>query len=162
MNFLGCNVRSYGTLHINNKYHLGCTIVRAVTIVNRLHTYLDRLAVLRHSSSTVCTGRFGELPSPSATGDGTSAVFLYKKFAEMRDARISIFHNVHIYYANYFKLFIPACRSSSQSWTQRRREGFWRPGRRLLFGAPKKFVPNSPKFAKSHELFTKFGYLKTN
>ena len=47
---------------------------------------------------------------------------------------------------------------------QRRSEGFWRPGRRLLFGAPStpQIICNSPKFAKSLKLFTKFGDLKTN
>ena len=57
---------------------------------------------------------------------------------------------------------------------QRRSEEFWRPGRRLSFGAPlpgdphsnaprpPKKICNSPKFAKSLKLFTKFSYIKTN
>ena len=48
---------------------------------------------------------------------------------------------------------------------QRRSKGFWRPGRRLQFGAPPPPPTpqknwNSPKFAKSLKFFTKYGYLK--
>ena len=47
---------------------------------------------------------------------------------------------------------------------QRRSEGFWRPRRRLPSDAPlpPNKICNSPKFAKSLELFSKFDYIKTN
>ena len=61
--------------------------------------------------------------------------------------------------------FIPQLCISSSTLTivaiQGRSESFWRPGRRLQFGAPPPPTSqknwNSPKFAKSLKLFTKFG-----